>query len=148
MKVYFTTTAKGQPPHAAPHLIELEKKAIQTEFNQRYSLAKVSNDVDLIIYFEPWYIKYRQYVFTLLSEDIIIKSPNRRFAIDCADTSWGLMPRVYIGLRSSQINRKRFRSGGYLTEYNSLGDEVFSRKKDIEPNLLFSFRGLHPLLPA
>jgi hypothetical protein len=141
MKVYFTTTAKGQHPHAAPHLIELGKKAIQSEFNQRYSLAKVSNDADLIIYVEPWYIKHRQYVFSLLSEDIIIKSPNRCFAIDCADTSWGLMPGVYTGLRSSQINRKRFRSGGYLTEYNSLGDEVFSRKKDIEPKLLFSFRG-------
>jgi hypothetical protein len=42
MKVYFTTTAKGQHPHAAPHLIDLGKKAIQSEFNQRYSLAKDS----------------------------------------------------------------------------------------------------------
>jgi hypothetical protein len=49
MKVYFTTTAKGQHPHAAPHLIELGKKAIQSEFNQRYSLAKVSNDADVYL---------------------------------------------------------------------------------------------------
>ena len=75
MKVYFTTTAKGQHPHAAPHLIELGKKAIQSEFNQRYFLSKDSNEADLIIYVEPWYITHRQYVFTLLSEDIIIKSP-------------------------------------------------------------------------
>ena len=141
MKVYFTTTAKGSHPHAAPHLIELGKKAIQSEFNQRYSLATASNDADLIIYVEPWYIKHRQYVFTLLSEDLIINSPNRCFVMDCADTSWGLMPGVYIGLRASQTNRRRFRSGGYLTEYNPLGDEVFIRKKDIEPKLLFSFRG-------
>lgn len=112
MKVYFTTTAKGQHPYAAPHLIDLGKKAIQSDFNQRYSLAKDSSDADLIIYVEPWYIKHRQYVFTLLSEDLIINSPNRCFAIDCADTSWGLMPGVYTGLRASQNNRRRFRSGG------------------------------------
>ena len=147
MKVYFTTTAKGSHPHAAPHLIELGKKAIQSEFNQRYSLATVPNDADLIIYVEPWYIKDRQYVFTLLSEDLIINSPNRCFVMDCADTSWGLMPGVYTGLRSSQTNRRRFISGGYLTGYNPLGDEVFIRKKDIEPKLLFSFRG-HVSSPA
>jgi hypothetical protein len=38
MKVYLTTTAKGQHPHAAPHLIELGKKAIQSKFNKRYLL--------------------------------------------------------------------------------------------------------------
>ena len=141
MKVYFTTTAKGQHPHAAPHLIELGKKALQSEFNQKYFSLNDSNDADLIIYVEPWYIKHRKYIFTLLSENIIIKSPKRCFAIDCADTSWGLIPGVYTGLRASQINRKRFRSGGYLTEYNSIGNEVFSIKKDIEPKLLFSFRG-------
>ena len=148
MKLYFTTTAKGQHPHAAPHLIELEKKSIQSEFNQRYSLAKDSNDADLIIYVEPWYIKHRQYVFTLLSEDIIIKSPNRCFAIDCADTSWGLMPEVYTGLSSSQIKRKRFRSGGYLTEYNSIGMRFLAGKKILNLSYYSHFVDMHPLIPA
>ena len=34
MKVYFTTTAKGQHPHAAPHLIELEKKPFKVNLTK------------------------------------------------------------------------------------------------------------------
>ncbi|MEG5066238.1 hypothetical protein QUB33_21710 [Microcoleus sp. B3-A4] len=148
MKVYFTTTAKGQHPHAAPLLIELGKKAIYSEFNQRYSLAKISNDADLIIYVEPWYIKHKQYVYSLLSEDLIIKSPNRCFAIDCADTSGGLMPRVYIRLSSSQSNRKRFRSDGYLTQYNSIWMRFLAGKKILNLSYYSHFVDMPPLLPA
>jgi hypothetical protein len=141
MKIYFTTTAKGQHPHAAPHLIELGEKALQSEFNSRYSLSDNPEDADLIVYVEPWYIKSREYVNTLLSEDLIVRHPNRCFAIDCADTCWGLMPGVYAGLRALQVDRKRFRSGGYLTEYNPISSQVYQEKKDINPKLLFSFRG-------
>ncbi len=141
MKVYFTTTAKGLHPHAAPHLIELGKKALQSEFNSRYSLSDNPEDAELIVYVEPWYIKMRDYVNTLLSENLIVRHPNRCFAIDCADTSWGLMPGVYTGLRALQVDRNRFRSGGYLTEYSPISSQVYQEKKDINPKLLFSFRG-------
>jgi hypothetical protein len=141
MKLWFATTAREGHPHEAPHLIELAKKAINSEFNTRYFLAKSPEDADLIIYVEPWYIKLREYTYTLLSEELITKYPNRCFVIDCADTSWELMPGVYTGLRRYQIDRNRFRSGGYLTEYNPVCDQVYAEKKDIEPQLLFSFRG-------
>jgi Exostosin family len=141
MKVWFTATAKGQHPHAAEHLLVLAKESMKSEFNTRYYLAESPKDADVIVYVEPWYIKLREYIYTLLSEELITKYPNRCFVIDCADTSWELMPGVYTGLRLFQANRKRFRSGGYLTEYNPICEKVYEEKKDIEPQLLFSFRG-------
>jgi Exostosin family len=141
MNVYFTTTAKGRHPHAAPHLIELGEKALQSEFNSRYSLSNNPEKADLVIYVEPWYIKMRDYVNTLLSQDLIIKHPNRCFVIDCADTSWALVPGVYTGLKFSQLDRSRFRSGGYLTEYNPICEQIYQQKKDVDPKLLFSFSG-------
>jgi hypothetical protein len=143
MKVWFTTTAKGQHSHAhqAEKLIYLGKNSLHSDLNKRYSLAKSPEDADLIVYVEPGYIKLRPYVYTLLSEELIVTHPNKCFVIDCADTSWELMPGVYTGLRSSQFNRQRYRSGGYLTEYNPVCQQVYEQKKNIEPQLLFSFRG-------
>jgi hypothetical protein len=143
MKVWLTATAKGNHPHGyqAEKLISLGKNSIQSEFNTRYRLAKSPVDADIIVYVEPWYIKLREYVYTLLSEDLIVKHPNRCFVIDCAATSWELVPGVYTGLKKYQFNRQRYRSGGYLTEYNQVCQQVYEQNKNIEPQLLFSFRG-------
>lgn len=141
MKIWFTTTENGDNAQVVQHLLTLARKSIQGEFNTRYKLAKSPDEADIIVYIESSSAKLKKYVYALLSEELILKYPNRCFVIDCSDTSWEIMPGCYTALRLSQVNRKRFRSGGYLIEYNPLCEKIYQENKDIEPKLLFSFRG-------
>lgn len=150
MKVWLTTTSREDSKFEQSrryyedtkhNLIKPARESIRRLEGQRYSLANTPEDADIIVYIEPEYVKFRDYVYILLAEDLIFKYPNRCFVIDCADTSWGFLPGVYTSLLISQINRQRFRSGGYLREYNPLCRKLYQEKTHIKPRLLFSFRG-------
>lgn len=100
-----------------------------------------ADDADAIIFLEPAYTKLLSYYEALATEPLLRRHPNRCFVIDSADTAWGLMPGVYTHLKASQVDRARFRSGGFMHMYNKRVDAAVDRAGRESPWLLFSFRG-------
>lgn len=150
MKIWLTTTARNESKFEESRkyheytyntLLEPARESILKLEGKRYSLASSPEQADIIVYVEPEYLKFRNYLYILRDEDLIQKYPNKCFVIDCADTSWGFLPGVYTSLLTSQVNPQRFRSGGYLREYNPWCKKLYEEQKYIQPKLLFSFRG-------
>jgi len=140
MKFWFTTTAEeGKYRENATFLSEMSAQVCARQ-QERYVQADSPADADIILYFEPNYMKKRSYARTLLKDPVIRNYPNKCFAVDYCDGPIGFMPGIYVGMPRGGYDHSRFRAGCYMGQYNAM-TTLLSALRGRQPQKLFSFRG-------
>ena len=140
MKFWFTTTAEeGKFRENSVFISELTAQA-SAGGQTCYEPANSPADADIILYFEPNYLKSRRYARLLLSDPVLREYANKCFTVDYYDYPIGFMPGIYVGMPRADYDPMRFRAGCYMGQYNAL-TTALAEQRGHRPELLFSFRG-------
>lgn len=104
------------------------------------------DDADLVIVLESVVPKQRRDAFSLLAEPAVERFPEKCVTINYEDTPPGFLPGLYASLPASRFDQRRHRAWGYLFSEASF-EPFYEQRDEIEPQLLFSFRGSfsHPV---
>lgn len=139
-KVFFTTTPYRWQPWEGPPYIQMVTELFKRRTQRDFCLSDGPADADIILFLEPNYFKDRSYAKMLLQQEMIRNYPNRCFVFNYDDVPIGFLPGVYVGIQRPHMDYKRFQSSSYLGEPNPFCVEA-SKRRQLEPKLLFSFRG-------
>lgn len=146
MKFWFTTTAEeGKFREDSAFVSEMTARVTACPQNH-YVPAQSPADADIILYFEPNYLKDAGYARLLLKDPVIRSYPNKCFAVDYYDYPIGFMPGIYVGIPQGGFDPCRFRAGCYMGQYNAM-TTALAEQRGRTPHLLYSFRGSasHPM---
>lgn len=141
MKFWFTTTAKNGEYREDKDFLAVMAGRLLASSLQRYQMAKMPEEADIIVYFEPNQYKGQDYARTLLSEKLIRDYPNKCFVVNYDDGPIEFLPGLYVGISRSKMDYHRFKSGTYMGQYNTLCPVFAEKRESVRPQLLFSFRG-------
>lgn len=134
---FITTTARDTPwyPWAHANYIRV-LKAAETSVDKTNTLANHPRDADVIVFVEAG----RRFQSDITLSPLYKAYPEKSMVLDFADNPFPVLPGLYVGMKQSQPENRRFQGGFYIRVADN---PLFLPFEDNppQPDLLFSFKG-------
>ncbi len=140
---------KNQSDLVTPDINILEHFIHANKTRNDIAFCNTPNEADIIVLFQEWSFKQRDYVQALLADPVFSGHSDKLYVVNYDSTvGEGFLPGCYVSLRvSSSYNQHRFRAAAYPKCYNHLLENPEPAAYN-QPDFLYWFRGTlhsHPV---